>query len=137
MPSFSQRSAAHLATCHPDLQRVFAEVVRHFDCSVLCGRRGKAEQDEAVAKGFSKVAYPGSKHNAETPELSRAVDVVPYPIDWGDRDRFYHFAGFVRGVALCMGIKIRWGGDWDGDTDLSDQTFMDWPHFELIDTEDA
>ena len=26
---------------------------------------------------------------------SRAVDVVPYPIDWDDRERFHLFAGFV------------------------------------------
>jgi peptidoglycan LD-endopeptidase CwlK len=33
-----------------------------------------------------------------------------------------------------MGIEIRWGGDWDGDGDLSDHKFNDLPHFELIDS---
>ena len=50
--------------------------------------------------------YPNSKHN-KLP--SKAVDVAPYPIDWNDPDRFYHFAGYVRGIAEGMGIKIRWG----------------------------
>lgn len=36
------------------------------------------------------------------------------------------------GVATMMGVKIRWGGDWDLDTDLKDNTFDDLPHFELI-----
>ena len=36
------------------------------------------------------------------------------------------------GVASQMGIKIRWGGDWDRDTDLSDNRFNDLPHFELM-----
>ena len=60
-----------------------------------------------------------------------ALDVCPYPIDWNDKDRFYNFAGLVKGIAISMDIKIRWGGDWDGDNDLKDQTFFDLPHFEL------
>ena len=61
-----------------------------------------------------------------------AVDVCPYPIDWNNKERFYHFAGYVKGIADSMGIKIRWGGDWDGDTVFDDQSFHDLPHFELL-----
>jgi peptidoglycan L-alanyl-D-glutamate endopeptidase CwlK len=59
--------------------------------------------------------------------------VAPYPIDWNDTKRFYHFAGFVLGVAKSskIAIPIRWGGDWDSDNDLNDQTFMDLVHWEL------
>jgi len=32
-----------------------------------------------------------------------------------------------------MGIRLRWGGDWDGDTELDDNKFDDLPHFELDD----
>jgi peptidoglycan L-alanyl-D-glutamate endopeptidase CwlK len=28
--------------------------------------------------------------------------------------------------------RIRWGGDWDGDGQTADETFHDWPHFELV-----
>ena len=45
--------------------------------------------------------------------------------------RFYNFAGTVQGVAKMLNIKIRWGGDWDSDNDLKDQTLYDLPHFEL------
>ena len=30
-----------------------------------------------------------------------------------------------------MGLKIRWGGDWDNDTEVKDTGFKDLPHFEL------
>ena len=31
-----------------------------------------------------------------------------------------------------MGIKIRWGGDWDSDTQVNDNKFDDLVHFEEI-----
>ena len=78
--------------------------------------------------------------NNQQPSL--AVDVVPYPIDWGEAGtesekrkaiaRFYHFAGYVLRTAEKMDISIRWGGDWDGDKDFSDQSFDDLPHWELL-----
>ena len=39
-------------------------------------------------------------------------------------------------IAGKMKHRIRWGGDWDGDTDVKDQKFMDLPHFELIGVKD-
>ena len=128
MPKFGKRSKAKLETCHPDLQRLFNEVIKHFDCSILQGERGEEEQNEYYRTGKSKLKFPQSKHNS-SPSL--AVDVAPYPIDWNDKHRFYYFAGFVKGIAASMGITLRWGGDWDGDNDLNDQTFFDLPHFEL------
>ena len=128
MPSFSQKSLDKLNTCHPDLQRLFDEVVKDFDCTVLDGHRDKQRQNQMVADGKSKVIYPNGKHNKEP---SEAVDVAPFPVDWNDRERFYYFGGFVKGVASRLGIPIRWGGDWDSDNVLDDQTFDDLPHFEL------
>ena len=128
MPKFSKRSGGKLETCHADLQKVFNEVIKRFDCTVLEGTRPKEKQNEYYRTGKSKLKYPKSKHNSNP---SRAVDVAPYPIDWKDKERFYFFAGYVKGVASQMGIELRWGGDWDGDTQVHDQTFMDLPHFEL------
>ncbi len=129
MPQFGAKSAERLATCHPDLQRLFNEVIKHVDCTVICGHRTEEEQEEAFRTGKSKVRWPNGKHNKKP---SEAADVVPFPIDWNDKMRFYHFIGFVRGIAVQMGIKIRSGGDWDSDFDLKDQNFFDLPHFELI-----
>lgn len=128
MPKFSAASEAKLATCHKDLQVLFHRVVEIVDCTVICGYRGKEEQDEAVRLDRSKTPWPTSKHNSEP---STAVDVAPFPIDWRDTRRFDHFAGVVRGVAHELGIKIRWGGDWNGNFVLADQTFNDLPHFEI------
>lgn len=88
-------------------------------------------------------------------EKSLAVDVIPYPVDWrfekdlwqaySDDDisaikaithniqRWFKFIGFVEGIALKIGVKIRSGADWDGDNIMSDQRFDDLPHFELED----
>ncbi len=130
MNKFSEVSLSRLNECHPALIRLFTEVIKHYDCSVLCGHRGEAEQEEAVRTGKSKVHYPKSKHNS-TPSM--AVDVVPYPLNWKDDKAFNHFAGFVMGVASIMNIKIRWGGDFNSDRNFYNDTFMDMPHFELAD----
>ncbi len=128
MPSYSQKSLKQLYSCHSQLQILFFEIIRHYDCTILEGHRSEERQDELYRVGQSKVEYPDSKHNTIP---SMAVDVAPYPIDWNDTKRFYHFAGFVIATAKQLGLDIRWGGDWDSDNDLDDQTFMDLVHFEL------
>jgi peptidoglycan L-alanyl-D-glutamate endopeptidase CwlK len=129
MAYFSDASLQKLATCHQDLQDLFKTVILHYDCTILEGHRSEADQDQLFEQGLSKVEWPDSKHN-KIP--SHAVDVAPYPIDWDDTKRFYHFVGFVKGVAASMNIKLRCGADWDGDNDLKDQSFNDLVHFELI-----
>ncbi len=128
MPKFSDRSQERLNTCHPDLKLLFEKIIKKYDCSILEGHRSSTRQDELYSQGKSKAKAGESKHNS-TPSL--AVDVAPWPIDWNDKDRFYHFGGYVKGVADSLGISVRWGGDWDGDNDLKDQSFFDLPHFEL------
>ena len=135
MPSFGTASLANITTCHPDLQLLFSVVVEKFDCSVICGHRGEAAQTAAYESGNSQVEYPNSKHNSYP---SMAVDVAPYPVDWDDIHRFYYFAGQVMAIAAMlyekgeMEHKVRWGGDWDGDTQVKDNKFNDLVHFELI-----
>ena len=135
MPSFGTASAAELITCHPDLQLLFSVVVEKFDCSVICGHRDETAQQEAFDSGNSKVQYPNSEHNSYP---SMAADVAPYPYNGDDEKRFYFFAGQVMAIAAMlyeqelMNHRVRWGGDWDGDTEVNDQTFNDLAHFELI-----
>ncbi len=132
MPRFGTRSTENLEQAHPDLQKLFTEIVKFYDCKVTDGYRNEEEQNALYPK-YTKVKFPDSKHNT-LPTI--ALDVAPYPIDYGDtekaRKRFHVFAGVVMGVASQMGIKIRWGGDWDGDWDFTDQRFHDLPHFELL-----
>jgi len=133
MPRFGKKSKRQLETCHYKLQEVFNEVIKTVDCSVLEGHRNKADQNKLYEEGKTKLQYPLGRHN-ELP--SRAADVVPYPIDWNDRERFTLFAGFVIGTAKSMGIKLRWGGNWDmweekGRWEVNDNKFDDFPHFEI------
>lgn len=130
MAQLGQTDAARLATCHERLRALVLYLAEHAPVRVLCGHRSKAEQAIAFATGKSKVQWPSSKHNREP---SMAVDILPAPVDWDDRERMTLYAGFVLGVAAQMGIDIRWGGDWDHDMDVKDNRFDDLCHFELGD----
>ena len=133
MPSFGKTSQARLDTCHPDLQRLMKAVVEKYDISIICGYRSQEEQEQAFLAGRSKARFGESKHNSWP---SRAVDVVPYPFsaeDWKDTHWFAHMAGYIKAVADQLGIRIRWGGDWNQDNRLSNEGFWDLPHFELMD----
>ncbi len=139
---FGKTSTARLCSCHPDLQTIFNEVIKVMDCTIVCGHRNEADQQAAynAKPQLSKVQYPNSNHNTYP---SLAVDVAPYDatirnIDWGDTNRFYYFAGRVMEVARRLREEgkilhdLRWGGDWDRDTEVDDQTFIDLPHYELV-----
>ena len=128
MPYFGTKSNKRLITCDIRLQKVFNEVIKHVDCSILEGHRDKDRQNKLYEEGKTKVKYPNGRHNRQP---SSAVDVTPYPVDWKDRERQTLFAGFVIGVASQMDINLRWGGDWDQDFQVTDNRFDDFPHFEL------
>lgn len=135
MPKFSQLSFSKLSQAHHDLQVLFYEVIKTFDCKVLEAYRDEANQREAFKTGHSKLDWPKSKHNSQP---AMAVDVAPYPIDFKNERRDSWFAGYVMGVAQKlkdegkMTHAVRWGGDWDQDKDITDNKFQDLNHFELI-----
>jgi peptidoglycan LD-endopeptidase CwlK len=133
MPEFSQTSLSFLETrVHPDLQRLFSEVIKHVDCSILGGFRTLIEQQADVASGKSETL--ASQHLAQADGLSHAVDAAPYPQRWDDmrwKEDLRYFGGFVLGVAAQLGIGIRWGGDWKRDNDPENNGFEDLDHFEL------
>lgn len=130
MPKFGKKSLEKLNTCDKRLQLVLNEVIKTVDCSVLEGHRGEQRQNKLYDEGKTKLKFPNGRHNASP---SRAVDVVPYPIDWEDRERFHLFAGFVLGIAKQLGVNLRWGGDWNINWFVDDNNFDDFPHFELVD----
>lgn len=136
MPNFSIESKKQLMTCHPELQILFNEVIKTFDCQVLEGYRNEADQEKAFKAGNSKLQWPNGKHN-HLP--SYAVDVSPYPVDWNNLSRFYWFAGFVLGTANQLKVQgkmtraIRYGGDWNQNYDITDEHGLkDLVHFELV-----
>ena len=137
MAKFGKSSVRRLDTCAQPLQALMRRVVIQRDCSITCGERGQEDQDAAfnARPQLSKVKYPGSKHNSSP---SMAVDVVPWPEKWGSTPAFKELAKIVQEEWAYMsdeekdGYTLRWGGDWDGDGDTDDQTFVDMPHWELI-----
>lgn len=149
MPSFGARSRRELATVDPRLVLVLEELIKHTDFTVLIGRRGRAAQAEALATGASTKPWPKSTHNCPLPEdgvpssewredpkgLSKAVDIAPWPIDWKDHEQFAFLAGQVIATGRALGVRVRWGGDWDMDGQGvwrdPDESFNDMPHFEV------
>ena len=138
---YSKQSADNLATADPRLQMLFNKVSEVIDCTIIYGHRNIKKQQELYQIGRTTEMHrhpvtscdgieKKSNHNFEP---SKAIDAAPCPIRWNDRERFVHFAGIVKGIASLLDIKIRWGGDWDNDNDLRDQSWMDLPHFELVD----
>lgn len=132
MPKFSTISETRLATCDARLVKVMREAIKYVDFTVVEGHRGKEAQNQAYAKGYSKLPWPLGNHNKSP---STAVDIAPFPVDWSDRqanlERFVYLAGVVLVVSTQLGIRIRWGGDWDQNRDMRDENFRDRPHFEL------
>ena len=113
------------------------------DISLIAGGRDEETQNRFFDEGTTKVRWPHSKHN-KLP-LSYAVDFQPYPMPhvnatdpkikakaqkklWAS---LAYVAGAARVFAYANGFRLRWGGDWDMDGNLTDQTFDDLFHLEL------
>jgi len=157
--NYGRRSLERLATAHELLQHLMKRVGVHFPNTILEGGRTGGQQAKNVAKGVSKTM--NSKHVRSPAEaVDAAPDPLGWPqagklkariervtgqltdeqkvevltlVGEYTKDvaRWYYFGGFVLGTAQELGIDIRWGGDWDGDRDLDDQSFDDLPHFEV------
>lgn len=136
MPHFGIDSKTRLYTIDDELQAVLNRSILHFNFKIIWGYRGEVAQTEAYLTGRSTKQWPDSKHNrnrlGEVRAPSMAVDIAPWPIDWMDVERFYYLAGWVMCDAAALGIALRWGGDWDRDTEVQDQSFFDLGHFELV-----
>lgn len=135
MPKFSATSELRLSGCHSDLIKLMNAAIQDFDFAVICGHRNQQDQDAAYNAGKSKLKYPHSKHNTKP---SIAVDIAPIKynengttwVDWDDLASFFALSKIVQKHADNLDIKIRWGGDWDGNP-LTRNLFNDYPHFEL------
>ena len=118
---YNKRSTKNVNTCRNEIILLFHEVLKEKDHSVICGHRGRKEQEEAFNNGFSKAHFGQSKHNSLP---SNAADVLPYPFNgWDDIEQFEILAEVVKRKAKELGINIKWGGDF--------KNFKDYPHWEL------
>lgn len=129
MAKLSDASIKKLATCDADLQLVIKAAIDFMDFTVLCGHRTNEEQEILFKQGLTKARAGESKHNVFP---SRAVDLAPYPVDFNDSSRYYYLAGTIMTLASRLGIKMRFGGDWNMDKSFKDEAFKDLGHFELM-----
>ena len=120
---WGNKSKECLATCDKRLQDMANMMLERspFDLTITCGHRSKDEQDAAFNNGNSKARFGESKHNFLP---SRAIDIVPYPINWDDKDkRWQEMALNAMWCAGKLGFEITWGGSF--------KSIRDCPHFEL------
>ncbi len=113
MPHFGTRSRERRDTCHPDLILVLDDAILVNDFAILCGVRGKDEQDQAFADGLSNALYGQSPHNTEP---SVAFDAAPWfsarpHIHWEDELGFAELNGVFRAVAHRLRVRLKWGKD--------------------------
>jgi peptidoglycan L-alanyl-D-glutamate endopeptidase CwlK len=155
MFTFGSKSNEQLATVDEKLQRVMRLAIQKstIDWSILEGVRTLERQYNLYAKGRTAaelraagvpariIAQPSehkvtwtlkSKHFPPAGStIGRAVDVgvAPYnpnaPIS-----QYVKIKEFVFAAAAELGIKIRWGGDWDQDG-KTEHGEDDFGHFEL------
>ena len=131
------RSKIELSTVRRNLKRVMDHALSTgiIDMSAIQGRRPKNEQNKYFNEGRSKVKWPNSKHNvANLTDLASGIDVAPNVngISW-NKLHCCVMAGVILSSAHFLGVKIRWGGNWDMDREpITDQDFQDLVHFELV-----
>ena len=112
------RSLQNLSGVHPDLVAVvkLAISITEQDFTVIEGIRNINRQRELLKAGKSTTM--NSRHIT-----GHAVDMVPWPVDWNDLERFEVMSEAMKAAAEELDIPIVWGGDW--------KSFYDAPHFEL------
>ena len=121
MPKFGTQSLRRVAQCHPKLQLVLHEAIKHYDFSCIWGYRDRETQNTMFENGASELRYPNSYHNRKP---SRAFDVIPYPYGFKALDKaFYWQATHILRAASAVEVNLRWGGHW--------RTLRDLAHFEL------
>ncbi len=129
---FGKESMVQYKTLDPRLQKVFDEVIQHFDFAISEGFRGEHAQNAAYLAKKSQLPWPLGNHNHFP---STAADIYPYPVDWSDDakniQRNCLLAGMVLATGWRLGVKLRWGGDWNRDGDTRNEKFRDFGHFEI------
>jgi len=123
---------------HPDMVKVVERAIQltKQDFMVLEGVRTPERQKELFAQGRTK---PGPKvtwtltsnHFKQKDGYGHAVDLVPFPVDWNDLKKFDAMSQAMFAAAKELGIKIRWGADWDSDGKPREKGESDSPHWEL------
>lgn len=105
--------------------------ISEVDFSVLEGVRTLERQRELYAQGRTApgkiVTWTMKSRHIE----GKAVDLVPYPLDWNDLEKFNKIKDAMFQAAKELDVNLRWGADWDGDGNYREKGEYDSPHFEI------
>ena len=105
--------------------------ISEVDFTVLEGVRTLERQRELYAQGRTApgkiVTWTMNSRHIE----GKAVDLVPYPLDWNDIEKFNKIKDAMFQAARELDVNLRWGADWDGDGQYREKGEYDSPHFEI------
>lgn len=127
---FGKKSKEILEQVNPNLKLLanVALLASEVDFSVIEGLRTPERQQTLLNGGKSWTLK--SKHIQ-----GLAIDVMPYPPDFKDLDKYYKIYQAFKHASEITGIKFRWGGDWNMSDDYHDEITRgsyDGGHFELL-----
>ena len=149
--NLSQKSLDRLVGVDERLQRVVKRAIElsKQDFMVLEGVRTRQQcmtnygKGRAIAQCVAK-GVPAQYANPNAAKVTwlnnpfaskhvsgKAVDLVPYPVDWNDLKKFDVIAQAMLQASKELGIAIRWGADWDADGKPRERGEFDSPHFEI------
>lgn len=121
-------SLMRLKGVHPKLVELVLAAIKTspIDFRVDYGVRTAQEQFALFKAGRSKCdgKTKKSNHQVKPDGYGYAVDLLPLPIEWNNKQAFKTLASHIKETAKKMNIRIQWGGDWT--------SFVDMPHYELI-----
>lgn len=128
---------SELSTCCPEIVEIVLEAIKtspiDFGIPRHGGKRTAEKQNELFLAGLSKMDGVKKKSKHQTGDAFDIIAYVPAVGGYTYDERYYYvIAGHILGTAKRLGYELIWGRDWDGDWDLSDQTFNDYVHFELV-----
>ena len=149
--NLSQRSLDRLVGVDERLQRVVKRAIElsKQDFMVLEGVRTRQQCMSNYGKGRSITqcvakGVPAQYANPRAAKVTwlnnpfaskhvngKAVDLVPYPVDWDDLKKFDLVAQAMLQAAKELDVPVRWGADWDNDGKPRERGESDSPHFEL------
>jgi len=131
--NLSKQSIARLSGVHDDLRNVVMRAIEitSQDFAVTCGLRTQKEQMALYEQGRTTPGAIVTWTRTSRHMSGRAVDLVPYPVDWNTPSKFDAIADAMFAAAAELGVKLRWGADWDNDGNRREKGESDSPHFEL------
>lgn len=155
--SLSAASETNLVKVHPKLADVvrLAIKISKVDFKVVEGVRSREQMminygkgrtaAQCTAKGVpARYAQPtrakvtwlnnpfASTHAIQADGFGHAVDLLPAPYDWKEGPGWRQINDAMMEAARRLGVKIRWGRNWDGDDKYEEKGETDGPHFELV-----